>query len=272
MSTNTKSNICFLDTEFNATDYPDKNEGFQEIIEIGAVVFQEGKVIDTFSRYCNLSGSHTITKRCKSITGITNNILEEKGIPFIQAMNDFIDFTNRHNIKIIYAFGPADAIEMRRTAKLNHANKEIYNIINSIKNVYPIFKKNLELHYLFSLYDICRICNVDHDKENRAHNAIYDAEDTGKAFYNMRRNHINKTMLNELNTHKFNVNIYRNARNVKHENIRPISGLNSDFIEELELIFENAKSKVSEPVVQALHDDMMRIIGRPDLELGEEDL
>ena len=32
--------ICFLDTEFNATSYADQNDGYQEITEIGAVVFQ----------------------------------------------------------------------------------------------------------------------------------------------------------------------------------------------------------------------------------------
>ena len=80
------TSICFLDTEFNATDYATQNDGIQEITEIGAVIFKNGKLIDRFSCYCKLKKGHRLTKRCKKITGITPEILKNNGIPFIQAM------------------------------------------------------------------------------------------------------------------------------------------------------------------------------------------
>lgn len=264
--------VCFLDTEFNALDLPGQNDGFQEITEIGAVIFSNGKIIDKFSRYCRLKKGHKLSKKCKRITGIDGDILNKNGIPFNEAIMELISFLSKNKVSKIYAFGPADAMEMRHTAKLNNADKTIYNFINKIKNVYPIFENILSLHYIFSLTDICRICRIDHEKDNRAHSALNDAEDTGLAFYNMKRGHINKQLLNELNTHKNNVRIYRNNRSVCLASIKSPGFIDSDFIEKLDTVFENAQKRVSKPVIQAIHDDMMRIIGRPDLEIGKDGL
>ena len=37
-----------FDTEFNATDYAEQNDGVQEITEIGAVIFRNGKPAERF--------------------------------------------------------------------------------------------------------------------------------------------------------------------------------------------------------------------------------
>lgn len=261
--------ICFLDTEFNAFDSPGQNDGFQEITEIGAVVFCNGKVKDKFSRYCKIKKGHKLSKKCRRITGIDGDVLNKHGIHFSDAMNELIFFLERNHVSKIFAFGPADAIELRHTAKLNNVDKHIYNVINKIKNVYPIFENILSLHYVFSLTDICRICCINHEK---AHSAINDAEDTGLAFYNMKMGKIDKQLLIELNTHKNNVRIYRKNRSVCLATIKGPNFVDNDFIEKLDIIFKNAEERVGTPVIRAMHDDMMRIIGRPDLEIGEENL
>ena len=46
------NSVCFLDTEFNATDYAEQNDGIQEITEIGAVIFRNGKPVERFLRCC----------------------------------------------------------------------------------------------------------------------------------------------------------------------------------------------------------------------------
>ena len=127
--------ICFLDTEFNSIDYPNQNDGIQEITEIGVVIFRNGKPAEKFSRYCQLKDGNKLTKRCKKITGITAETLKTQGIPFLQAMEELNQFLNKHNVEKIYAFGPADALEMRSTAKLNNADAEIYQMIKKIKNI-----------------------------------------------------------------------------------------------------------------------------------------
>lgn len=264
-------NICFIDTEFNALDYAVQNDGYQEITEIGAVVFCNGKVIDRFSRYCKLKEGHKLTRRCKKITGITAEILSQEGVPYLQAMKEFQNFLVKNKVKKVYAFGASDAFEMRSSAKLNNADNTVYETIKKIKNVYPTFESRLELHYVFSLFDICRICYVNHDSD-RAHNAVNDAEDTGLAYYNMKQNKINSELLNEINVHKYNVKIYRAQRSVKMANIKRPDVVTAEFISSLEKVFENAGEVLGQPITRAVHDDMMRIIGRPDLELGEDDL
>ena len=108
--------VCFLDTEFNATDYNNQNDGFQEITEIGAVIFQNGRPIDRFTQYCKIKKGHKLTKRCKKITGIKPDVLSKEGIPFNQAMKNLKEFLDKHEISKVYTFGPADAFEMRSTA------------------------------------------------------------------------------------------------------------------------------------------------------------
>lgn len=267
---NSKKKICFLDTEFNAFDYQGQNDNVQEITEIGAVIFENGKIVDKFSRYCLLKPGHKLSRRSKKITNITAELLAKQGIPFNQAMLELKAFLEKNNTNKIYAFGPADAIEMRATAKLNRSGKDIYNLIKTIKNVYPIFQNRLSLHYAFSLMDICRICFVNHGIEGRAHDALNDAEDTGLAYYNLNRNKIDKTLLNEINTHKYNVKIYRMNRSVKMANVKRPRVVTRQFIDDMEIVFENASKTLDAPIVLALHDDMMRLIGRPDLERGEE--
>lgn len=262
-------NICFLDTEFNAVDYPGQNDGYQEITEIGAVVFRNGEVIDKFSRYCRLKKEHKLTKKCKNITGITPEILSQKGIPYIQAMKELKEFLDKNKVKKIYAFGAADAFELRSSAKLNNADNDIYDMIKQIHNIYPVFECTLSLHYAFSLYDICRICCVDH-AAGRAHAAANDAEDTGLSYYNMKQGKVNQSLLNEINEHKYNVKIYRARRSVVMENVKRPDVVTPAFIDDLEKVFKNAEGTVKYPVVRAIHDDMMRLIGRPDLETGED--
>ena len=152
------------------------------------------------------------------------------------------------------------------------ADAGIYETIKMIYNIYPKFQKQLDLHYVFSLMDICRICNVDHGAEGRAHSAMNDAEDTGLAFFNMKRNKINLPLLKEINTHKYNVGIYRDKRSVKMANIKRPPVVTAAFINDIETVFDNAREILNEPIVRALHDDMMRVMGRPDLEQGEDGL
>lgn len=193
-------------------------------------------------------------------------------MPFLQAVNEFRDFIEKHNISRIYAFGPADQFELRSSAKLNNADKDIFNIINQIKNIYPAFQSGLALHYAFSLSDICKICNVEHDIEGRAHNALFDAEDTGLAFFNMCKGLIDYDTLDSIDRHKYNVKLYRNSRNIKNATIKSIPEVNEEFIASINKVFDNAAGVIGEPIIRALKDDVMRLMGRPDLEIGEDGL
>lgn len=264
--------LCFLDTEFNTVDTANQNDGIQEITEIGAVIFQNGKITDRFYKKCLLANGHKLTKRCKKITGITTEDLIRDGVQFLEAMNQLRQFLDRHNIRKVYVFGGADTLELRNSAKYNNAESNVYNTIKMMVNVYPIFERTLSLHYVFSLTDICRICYIDHEAPGRAHSALTDAEDTGFAFINMKQEKINNQLLHEINEHKYHVKLYRENRSVKFANIRKLDIVTDTFIENIDQVIRNAEQIIGTPIATALHDDMMRVIGRPDLEIGEEKL
>ena len=88
----------------------------------------------------------------------------------------------------------------------------------------------------------------------------------------MKAKKINKKLLKEINKHKDNVKIYRANRSVKQVNIKPVYVVTDKFIRNLEYTFQNAATAIDGPVLAALHDDVMRMIGRPDLETGENNL
>ena len=214
-STRHPGNIVFLDTEFNASS-PEtggvENDGIQEITQIGAVVFRQGKPHAKFNCYCKIADGHHVTAYGESLTGISEQKLKKQGIPFIQAMQELEQFLDRQDAGKIYAFGAADALELRRTAKWNNAGAETYRLINRIQNVQPVFASRLGLGFVYSLADICRICNVGHSK---AHSALQDAEDTGLAYYNMKAGRIKPDIRSELEAHKNKVRRYRAARKIR---------------------------------------------------------
>lgn len=192
--------VCFIDTEFNAIDYTGQNHGIQEVIEIAAVIFQNGEPVDRFQRYCKLTDGHVITKRSKSFNGITEEILNEKGIPFKDAMAEFISFLSKYDIKKIFAFGTSDKVELKRTAKLNECGKGTKRMINKIADVYPKFCGKFNITEAFSLKEICEICHIEHG--SRAHSALYDAEDTGLSYYKMRRKNFDLEKIEQIRDKK----------------------------------------------------------------------
>lgn len=262
-STRLPGNIVFLDTEFNASS-PEtdgmENDGIQEITQIGAVVFRQGKPHAKFNCYCKITEGHHVTAYSESLTGISGQKLKKQGIPFIQAMQELEQFLDRQDAGKIYAFGAADALELRRTAKWNNAGAETYRLINRIQNVQPIFASRLGLGFIYSLADICRICNVGHSS---VHSAIQDAEDTGLAYYNMKAGRIKPDIRSELEAHKNKVRRYRAARKIREP--KPIR-LEEETVDALEAAFQGA---AGDPVLVALYDDMMAALGKPERCIGE---
>lgn len=192
--------ICFLDTEFNARDYAGQNGDVQEITEIGAAVYRDGKRISKFQRYCILVPGHHLTKRSTAVTGITWETLEKKGIPFRRALEEFFGFLDRYRPSVVYAFGTADRLEMENTAKLNKVGKDLFRRLGVIKNIQPVFSKGLRLTETYSLEEICSICTVDHGR--RAHSAVCDAEDTAAAYFNMKEGKTDAECLERLKAKK----------------------------------------------------------------------
>lgn len=260
--------ICILDTEFNALDYAEQNDGYQEITEIGAVLMVRGKIVKRFHEVCRLYPGHNLAKRCKKITGMDEKHIRE-GIPFLDAITKFQQFANEARV---YAYGADDALQLRATAKLNSAPKDVFDFIRRIQNIYPTFAQRLGFSYQCSLSDVCRICHVNHDAPGRAHTALCDAEDTAMAYHNLFAGQVDEDALAKLKEHKKNVDAYLRVRSVSKIQIKPLPCVDEAFFGTLEKVFQNAASAIREPVLTAIYDDLMQIAGRPDLEKGCGDL
>lgn len=205
--------ICFIDTEFNAKDYCGQNGDFQEITEIGAVVYRNGKQIGRFQRYCQIVPYHKLSRRSIKITGITKSKLRDRGVPFRQAMEEFLAFVDSYGVKTVYAFGTSDRIEMMNTAKMNGMSKKVIKRMNMIKDIYPVFAKQFQLKESFSLEEICNSCKVKHG--DRAHSALCDAEDTARAYFNMMKGRVDRECIKSIKAKKKAVARERRKNNEK---------------------------------------------------------
>lgn len=83
------------------------NDRENEIIEIGALKVSDGKIVDEFNILIKLS--IPLPENISKLTGITQTILDEKGIVLTTAMKCFIGFvgnlpTVAHNVQFDYGF------------------------------------------------------------------------------------------------------------------------------------------------------------------------
>ena len=98
-------NYIILDLEWNNA-YSYAKKGFMnEIIEIGAIKLNDRfDVVDTFKQLIKPKITKKLSSRCKNITNITNEQLNENGIPFTQAIKDFARWCqNQDNIFLTWS-------------------------------------------------------------------------------------------------------------------------------------------------------------------------
>lgn len=161
------SYVCF-DLETTGLS-PDKDE----IIEIGGVKVEEGKVTDRFSRF--IKPTSPISDRVRQITGIDNDMVAE-ALPTEEVIFDFIEFCKGqpllgHNISFDYRF-------MKRYAAKYYMPFEKAGV-DTLK-IARIVHKDLPSRSLGSLCDHYQIINPS------AHRAYHDALATAKIYQSMK--------------------------------------------------------------------------------------
>lgn len=171
------------------------NEG-DSIIEIGAVKMQKGKIIDTFDELIN--PGHLISDEIIKITGITNEMLEDKSDEKT-VLEKFMSWVGNlpmvaHNAKFDTSF-----IKM---AYLKYDLGRFDNTIIDTLGLSRYLESNERYHNLATL--VIRY-NIPWD-EDKHHRANYDAEGTALIFYKM----LEKLKLNNINT----MDDLKNYRNI----------------------------------------------------------
>ena len=163
--------------------YADKGDS---IIEIGAVKMCKGKIIDSFDVLVN--PGIRISDEIISITGITNEMLEEKGNEE-DTVKDFINWVGdlpmvAHNAKFDISF--------INSAYRKYSLGTLNNTLIDTLGLSRYLESNERYHNLATL--VIRY-NIDWDEEKH-HRANYDAEGTALIFYKM----LNKLKNNNINT------------------------------------------------------------------------
>lgn len=163
-----EKNFVIVDLETTGLS-PQKNE----IIEIGAIKVENGKIIDTMDIF--IKPKVPVSKFITRLTGITNEMLEE-GYDIQEGMSKFVDFSKGYTL-------------------IAHNAKFDMGFLNS--NMNYCFNKNLENEYLdtlkiskemikglssYKLESLANFFNVDY---NGAHRAIKDCEITLDVYNNL---------------------------------------------------------------------------------------
>lgn len=173
------------------------------IIEFGAVRFRDGKPIDTFQQYAKYQGK--LPDAVKNLTGITEELLKEKGIHKDEAYNKMIDFIGddilvAHNMEFDWGF-----LEYHNPM-CKETGEPIYELNNKKHCTLKIARK-LKLNVKNNKLET--LCNYYNITPERYHSAVCDAQATGELFLKLQEdtNYKNEPIkVNSSNTNSTNNN------------------------------------------------------------------
>lgn len=156
--------VIFFDTETSGL-----NPNYCKIIELGMLVVEDGEIIEEYNELINIG--ERIDSKITSITGITNDMLVNEGIPEEDAANDLKDRLSSGTLMIAYncQFDLSFAYGLLK----RHYPHEAEAIIEGVKWLDPmtVFKDRKAYPHKFS--DAVEYYDID---EVNFHRAIGDAK------------------------------------------------------------------------------------------------
>lgn len=146
------------------------------ILEFGAVRYRDGKPIATFQQYANYRGK--LPDVIKKVTGITEEILKEKGIHKDDAYNKMMEFIGNdlliaHNMEFDWSFLEYHNPICHETGEPLH---ELKNKTQCTLKMARKLKLNVDNNKLGTL---CKHFDIEPEKY---HSALCDAQATGELF------------------------------------------------------------------------------------------
>lgn len=165
-------NIIFFDVEMNCNDSK-KNKAMWEAVSIGAVKFSDnGKISDTFYSLIKPSKQSTLSDRCKDITRLSQDDIDN-ALGFKEAMSNFSIWVG-DKPTIFVSWGREDIKVLKKDDKYNGFRLPI---INRMRKKYIDFQKEFCYYYLdtknmISLIKALELYNLTFD--GNQHNALDD--------------------------------------------------------------------------------------------------
>lgn len=151
----------------------------QEIIEMGAVMLSaDYEEIDSFKCYVKPVYSTEITKKCKQLTGITNEMLQDAPT-FTEALLVFVRWCmSQGEVFEIYAWSENDLLQLTGEMRLKNIEQteEIFYIINHWNDFQRTFCNILGLYKPISLK--AAIGSIGKEFTGQVHDALWDARNT----------------------------------------------------------------------------------------------
>lgn len=254
---------CYIDTEFNGQDFKNQNRGFQDVVQIGAVMVRGGSVVDSFSSYIRLPRGIHASKRLEALTGINSSTLREAP-SFERVMKDFVAFVTVYGPVKIYSYGAEDRKRLEET--MHHcriSDIQIEECIRRVTDVMPLIDdllKRKEAHGQLSMAELCEICYVDQDE---AHDAFADAKYLGQCVENLKkRKYSKKKYIQVVEDKKYRIN-YFNKRRVRMPLKEGEASLTPDERAAVISLIDKAKKtgKYRDFELDALRDDLLTLSG-----------
>lgn len=254
---------CYIDTEFNGQDFKNQNKGFQDVVQIGAVMVRGGSVLDTFSTYIHLPKGVHASKRLEALTGINSDTLRDAP-SFERAMKDFVAFVNGYEPVKIYSYGSEDRKRLEETMRhCKLESQEVDECIKRVTDVMPFIDELLgrkESHGQLSMAELCEICYVD---PVDAHDAFQDAKFLGQCVENLKKGKFSKKKYSRIvEEKKYRIN-YFNKRRIRMPLKEGETALTADEASAVINLITRAQKtgKYRDFELDALRDDILTLAG-----------
>lgn len=167
-------NYIIFDLEWNS-GYSYANKGFvNEIIEIGAVKLNKDlEIVDTFKQLVKPSLVKKLSTRCKNLTNITNEELNEFGISFEDAIRDFSRWSKgKSNVFMTWSNSDLYVLANNCRDMLGNPNVDFISKYADAQKYCMAFVER-ENNNQISLSNCCEIMNIDVDT-SKLHRALMD--------------------------------------------------------------------------------------------------
>lgn len=159
-----------LTCERDMHDYP------HQIIEIGAVFCEQGKVTAEFQRYVQPTAPYELTQFCTALTGITAEQVAT-ALLIQHVARDFQMFITNHNPELIISWGQGD----RDILATECTAADIASPLSGFEyqNFKKVFCKQRKIKRV-GLKNALQICGIP--PEGRQHSAVSDATNLARLF------------------------------------------------------------------------------------------
>lgn len=166
----------------NAYNYAAK-KGINEIIEIGAIKLDENlNIIDTFKQLIKPKVSKKLSSRCKNITNISMDEINEFGIPFKEAFESFANWCGKDdNLFLTWSNSDLYVLSNNFHVFLGNANIEFIKKYCDAQKYCMSFIDTPDGQSQISLLKCAEIMNIDID-QSKLHRALMDCFVTAECF------------------------------------------------------------------------------------------